>query len=213
MGARASGTSTNSGDAPKGPRLRGGDRRAALLDAAAALLATHGVDAVGMDSVAARAGVSRALVYKHFTNRDELLAEVLRHEAAEVDAAIVAAVRQASGFEDKIRALIRSVLDAVGSHGAVFGPLLRAGLRDPGFGQEQRARDRRTVQFFARLATSELGLAKPDATAAIAVLLTGIESIRAQMRAHPTPEHRRYLEDIYVDLVVGGLTHIRDNRK
>jgi AcrR family transcriptional regulator len=179
-----------------------------LLDAASALLAEVGLEAVSMDAVAARAGVSRPLVYKHFTNRDDLLAAVLRREASGVEAAVAVAVEGADGFEDKIRALIRAVLDAVGTHGAIFAPLLRAGVRDSAYRQEQRSRERRTVRFFARLAMDEFDIDQGDASAAMAVLLSGLESVRAQWRSRPTPEHRRFLEDLYVDLVVGGLSRL-----
>jgi AcrR family transcriptional regulator len=193
-------------------RLRGEDRRVALVDHAAALLAEDGIDAVTMDAVAARAGVSRPLVYKHFANRDELLAAVLRREAHQLDAAISAAVARADGFEDKVRALIRAVLEAVTTHGPIFTPLARAGIRDRELRRERRARDRRTVRFFARLAMDEYGLGEDEATAAVSVLLTGIESVRAQSRATPTPEHRRMLEDVYVSLVVGGVAAVGARR-
>jgi len=189
-------------------RLRSEDRRNALIDAAATLVAAGGVEAVSMDAVAARANVSRPLVYKHFANRHELLAAVYRRQATELDAAIAAAVGRADGFEDKIRALVRSTLEAVTTHGPIFTPLARAGVRDAAFRTEQRARDRRTVRFFARLAMAEYGLAEAEATAATAVLLTGLESVRAQARTRPGPDRRRFLEDVYVGLVVGGLANV-----
>jgi AcrR family transcriptional regulator len=189
-------------------RLRAEDRRNALIDAAAALVAAGGVEAASMDAVAARANVSRPLVYKHFANRHELLAAVYRRQATDLDAAIAAAVGRAEGFEDKIRALVRSTLEAVTTHGPIFTPLARAGVRDAAFRKEQRARDRRTVRFFARLAMAEYDLAEAEATAATAVLLTGLESVRAQAGSRPGPERRRFLEDVYVDLVVGGLANV-----
>lgn len=194
--------------APGAPRLRGEDRRTALIDAAAAIVTESGVDDVTMDSVAARARVSRPLVYKHFANRHDLLAALYRREAAELDAAIVASVEQAEGFENKIRAMIRAVLEAVTTHGPLFTPLVRAGMRDSTFRAEQRRRDRRTVRFFARMAMAEYGIGEPEATAATAVLLTGIESLRAQSRTRPAPERLQFLEDLYVDLVLGGLERI-----
>ena len=81
------------------------------MHATALLLAEDGIEAVTMETVAVRAEVSRPLVYKHFANRDELLAEVYRQEAGKLDEAIVTAVVQAKGFEAKIRALIRSMLE------------------------------------------------------------------------------------------------------
>jgi AcrR family transcriptional regulator len=183
-------------------------RRTALLDAATGLLAQEGIEAVSMDTVATRADVSRPLVYKHFANRDELLAEVYRREAAKLDAAIVAAVEQAHGFDAKIRAMIRALLDAETTHAPIFTPLLRAGLRDARFRKEQRDRDRRTVRFFARLAMDEFDLGKAEATAAVAVLLTGMESVQAQWRSHPAAERHAFLEDLYVGLVRGGLASL-----
>ncbi|HEV7763170.1 MAG TPA: helix-turn-helix domain-containing protein [Acidimicrobiales bacterium] len=189
-------------------RLRGEDRREALVATAVRLLATDGIDAVSMETVAARAKVSRPLVYKHFANRDELLAQVYRQQAAQLDAAIVAAVAEATGFEAKIRAMIRALLEAVTTHGPIFTPLVRAGLRGDAFRREQLTRDQRTVRFFARLAMAEYDLDKAEATAAVAMLLTGMESIRAQWRARPTVERLRFLEDLYVDLVTGGLASL-----
>jgi AcrR family transcriptional regulator len=195
-------------EAARTERLGRDDRRTALIDAAAALVAESGVDAVSMDSVAGRAGVSRPLVYKHFANRHELLAAVYRREAAELDAAIVAAVERAEGFEDKVRALVRSVLAALTTHGPIFVPLARAGVRGGAVRAEQRARDRRTARFFARLAMDEYALRETEAMAATAVLLTGIESLRAQSSTGPGPQRRRFLEDLYVELVVGGLARV-----
>lgn len=207
---------STSGTAPgsRRRRLPGEDRRTALVDAAAFLVAQDGVDAVSMETVAAQAGVSRPLVYKHFANRHELLAAVLRREAVALDAAIAAHVEQANGLEAKVRALIRALLKAASTRGPVLTPLLQVGAaRDPGFRQEQLARDRRTVRFFARLAAEELHLGKAEATAAMAVLLTGIDSVRAQVRADPSPEHRTFLEELYVDLVMGGLTAVSSRRR
>jgi AcrR family transcriptional regulator len=206
---------TNDGASSSGARrrLRGEDRREALVAAAVALLKSEGLDAVSMDSVATRADVSRPLVYKHFANRDELLAEVYRQQAAQLDAAIVAAVEAAHGFEAKIRAMIRASLEAVTTHGPIFSPLLRAGFRGQAFRREQRARDQRTVRFFARLAMAEYDLDKAEARAAIAMLLSGMASIQAQWRARPTAERLRFLEDLYVDLVAGGLASLATRRR
>jgi len=189
-------------------RLRGEDRRTALVDAAAALVAEGGVDAVSMESVASRADVSRPLVYKHFANRHELLAAVYRREMAAAEAIVVEAVGRAEGFEPKIRAMIRSILESVPIYAPIFTPLERAGVRDAAYRKEQRARNRRTVRFFARLATAEYGLGEAEAKAATAVLLSGIDSVRSQAQSRPSPERSRFLEDLYVDLVVGGLRRL-----
>lgn len=64
----------------KQARLKGPERRARLLDAAAEIVLAHGVAAVTMDGVAQRNGVDRAIAYRHFCDRDHLLAELLARE-------------------------------------------------------------------------------------------------------------------------------------
>jgi AcrR family transcriptional regulator len=187
--------------------LRGEDRRAVLVEAATEL-AVDGVEAISMETVAARAGVSRPLVYKHFANRDELLAAVFRQQSRELDASVVSAVEQATGFEGKLRALVQAVLEAVRSREAILIPLLRAGARDAAIRREQRERDRRAVRRVARLAIDEFGLDERAAKAATAMLLSGIDSILSQWRARPTPQQAQFLEDVYLDLIIGGLRRL-----
>ena len=57
-------------------------RRNQLLDVAARLVGERGFHAVSVDSVARSAGVTRATVYKHFADRNELLAALIGREAA-----------------------------------------------------------------------------------------------------------------------------------
>ncbi|AFG36397.1 TetR/AcrR family transcriptional regulator [Spirochaeta africana] len=47
--------------------------RLKLLDAAEQLFLQHGIQAVTMQQIAARAGLSRVTLYKHFSGKDELL--------------------------------------------------------------------------------------------------------------------------------------------
>jgi len=189
-------------------RLRRAERHDALVDAAAALVAERDVEAVSMEAVAARVGVSRALVYKHFANRHELLAALYRREATALDAEIVNTVSAADGFEMIVRTLIRAVLAGARSRGAIFARLQRAGARDATLRAEQAKRDRRTVRYFTRLATDEFGLPEPHARSAVRILLTGIDSVLAQWHADPVTERERLLEDVYVSLMLGGLARL-----
>src|SRR5437870_5257293 len=125
-------------------------RRESLLAAATDIVADGDVEALSMETVATRAGVSRPLVYKHFANRGELLAAVYRREAAALDAEIVDAVEQADGLEDVVRTMVRAIFGGDAARGSIFAVLQRAGARDASVRAEQRARDRRTVRFFAK---------------------------------------------------------------
>ncbi len=57
-------------------RLNPDERRARLLAVAAQLFAAHPYDEVLMEDVAERAGVSRALLYRHFPSKRALLAAI-----------------------------------------------------------------------------------------------------------------------------------------
>jgi AcrR family transcriptional regulator len=61
-------------------RLTGPDEvRRAVLDAAVALFAVHGFDAVSLSDIAAAADVNLSLIGRYIGRRDELVAEVFRH--------------------------------------------------------------------------------------------------------------------------------------
>ena len=65
-------------------RLSAEERRGLVLDAGAALFAERAYDDVLMDDVAERAGISRALLYRHFPSKRELFAGVYVRAAAQL---------------------------------------------------------------------------------------------------------------------------------
>jgi AcrR family transcriptional regulator len=192
-------------------RLDAKARREALLDVAQGLVAADGPSSVTMGSVAEGAEVTRALVYKHFANKDAILAALYRREASALDRAIAREVAAApDGFEPKLRAFAHAVVEAVGTHARVFAPLRPFG-HDATFRREQRTWDRRTVRFFTTLAVDELGLDEAVARPALAIVLSGINSVLAQA-AGSTAEQRAFLEDLYVSLALAGLRDLADRR-
>src|SRR2546421_9012652 len=193
-------------------RLGRAERRNAILDAAAALVAAGDVEAVSMETVAERAGVSRPLVYKHFANRGELLAALYGREAALLHAELAADVEAAGTGEEMFRALIHGALRAPASRGATLAALLSVGSRSRASREEQRRRDRTTLRYFGRRAVRQFGLDERRARAGVAVLLGAIETVLAQWRRRPTREHAALLEDTYVALVVGGIEEL-DRRR
>ena len=186
-------------------RLTRADRRDALLDAAVELVVTGDADAVSMEAVAERAGVSRPLVYKHFANRGELLAAVYQREATLLHRELAAEVGAAATVEEMFRTLIRGALQAAAERGHVFSALRSAGGRSHELRREQRGRDVETVRAFAGRAMRELGLDRRRATATTATLLAAIDPVLTQWRLRPTADQAQLLEEIYVGMVRGAL--------
>lgn len=70
-----------------GGRLSIDERRNQLIDAGAALFAARSYDDVVMDHVAEKAGISRALLYRHFPAKRDLFAAVYQRAAEQLLAA------------------------------------------------------------------------------------------------------------------------------
>jgi AcrR family transcriptional regulator len=66
------------------PLLPRAERRSSLLRAAAAAFARAGFQATSMDDVAAEAGVTRLIVYRHFDSKEELYRAVLEQVTAQL---------------------------------------------------------------------------------------------------------------------------------
>jgi AcrR family transcriptional regulator len=65
-------------------RVESGALERRLIEAAAALFAEHGFDATSVDSVAERAGVSKATIYTRYDDKAQLFAAVVRRQISEL---------------------------------------------------------------------------------------------------------------------------------
>lgn len=83
-------------------RRRLAKRRAHMLKAAAELVDRDGLEALNVNTAAARAGVAVGTLYHHFVTRDNLVAELvvdqMRSDAAAMDAAALASKTALSGI-------------------------------------------------------------------------------------------------------------------
>ena len=191
-------------------RLARARRREDLIDATVELIVAEGVEAVSMEAVADRAGVSRPLVYKHFANRSEMLTAVYRREAGLLHSELAAQVRAADSLEGMYRALVRAAYRATAQRGTLFAALRTAGAWNRELRREQEVRDRRTVRFFADHVSAEFGIPTAEAQAATAMLLTSIESVLIQWRTRRTGANAALLEETYLDIILGGLERLAE---
>ncbi len=89
------------------------DRRAAILEAARVAFAEGSYHEISLDSVAERAGVSKALLYEHFDSKRELYAAMLEMHTQDLVGRIGAAVGAAEPGEPRLLAGLNAFLDFV----------------------------------------------------------------------------------------------------
>jgi TetR/AcrR family transcriptional repressor of mexJK operon len=73
----AAGSTGQDGNGTAGKTRRSGAKRGAILRGAKRVFLSHGFEGASMDEVAARAGVSKMTVYRHFGNKEDLFAGVI----------------------------------------------------------------------------------------------------------------------------------------
>ena len=81
-----------------------------VLDAARALFAEHGIDAVSMQDIATQAGVSKANVFHHFASKEALYIAVIRACTQYKNALIPGLIASPAPFEDRLFALLHGQL-------------------------------------------------------------------------------------------------------
>src|SRR5262249_39136611 len=106
--------------------------RQRILAAAADLFYRHGIRAVGVDAIAEAAGTNKMTLYRHFSSKDELVAEYLRQSSRATDA----------GWDElkslypndplaQLRAWLKDMADHVGDRGERGCPVANAAVEVP----------------------------------------------------------------------------------
>lgn len=159
-------------------RLSATDRRAAILDAALDVFSERGFNEASLDEVAARGGVSKALIYEHFASKRELQIALLDSFVHELIARVVGAIGAADTNEARLRAGIEAFLEFCEERPAALR-LLTRNISDPDAGE---ALDRLREEAAGAVATMMVADAPPpqpgdlaveDTSAVLAHLIAG----------------------------------------
>ena len=87
------------------------ERLTDLLDAACAAICERGAEAVRMQAIADRAGVSRTLLHYHFSSRRDLLHQAFEHADLEVDRYVEARLETCGTPRERLDCVLGSYLD------------------------------------------------------------------------------------------------------
>jgi AcrR family transcriptional regulator len=156
---------------------RRAETRRALLDAAAELFATRGIDGASVDAIAEAAGRTSGAVYDHFGGKEGLLFCLLEGWVDDVTEAVAAQVAAAEGLDEQMAALWRNVTRPVTGDGrwiALEHELWRYASR------RDEARERLALRYQRAWAGMDSEWASPDGTVGPALmgLLLGLDMMR-----------------------------------
>ena len=164
---------------PVARRLPADQRREQLFDVALRLFAGRGFAATTMDDIASAAGVTKPLLYQHFTSKRALYLELVDSVAHDMLVAINDATSQASGPRQQVEAGFAAYFDLVVTHQDAFRLLFGSDVPD----DLELSRALRRVED------------------------TVAEAVGALIDAGLDPEHRRLIAYAVVGMATGASRH------
>jgi len=106
-------------------RMPASQRREVILAAAEEVFARHGYHGASLDDIAATAGISKALIYEHFTSKRELHASLVEAHVGEILRRLQANAQSGTTGEQRLRGGIDAFLSFVEEHRDAWRALFR----------------------------------------------------------------------------------------
>jgi AcrR family transcriptional regulator len=133
-------------------RLAPAEQRVLIVEAAGRLFGERGYDGTRLDDVAAAAGVTKPVLYRHFDNKTALYLALLERHRADLGS-FAAAVPAAGTLEQRLGAVLEVWLDYVETHSYAWKMLFRdtgGGVEVEAFRREVHAQARATLVAMIR---------------------------------------------------------------
>jgi AcrR family transcriptional regulator len=189
-------------------RLPTEERRAVIVDAAGRLFGEHGYDATRLDDVAAAAGVTKPILYRHFDSKKALyLALLERHRD---DLASFAALIPPEGTpEERLRAVLDVWFAYVEAHSYAWRMLFRdtgGGPEVHAFRLEVHARARAVLAGIIR-SLSEVPIPRREIEPLAELMSMGMGSLVLWWLENPGVPRRTIIDAmarVWLGLVSGG---------
>ena len=97
----------------RGNRLPRDERRGQLLIVASDVFVDHGYHAAGMDEIADRAGVSKPVLYQHFSSKLELYLAVLQRHVENLVSGVQQALRTTTDNRRRLHSAVQAFFDFI----------------------------------------------------------------------------------------------------
>lgn len=187
-------------------RMRRAQRRAQLLDTATRQFTAEGYHRTSMESIATHAGVTKPVLYQHFSSKEELYTEVVRAVGSRLVGEIDALAHLEGDTHDRIaQGLERFAAIIIDS-----GPALRM-LDASETVSDEVARACRDVVDHAGLAiASVVQRSRVVAERDAAIVGRGLAAMARTLATHlaeaPSPAERERVVKVVTDFVAAGLS-------
>jgi AcrR family transcriptional regulator len=197
------------------PRMAPEKRREQLIDAALTVIVTHGYEGVSIEAIARMAGVTRPVVYDHFSNLGGLLQALIEREEAYALAQladVVPTTPQQGSPPELFAAGVRRFLDAVASRPDTWRIILLPSESTPSIVREHvetnRAQLLERIAEFVRWAVEQAGIpAELDIEICARTILRLSEEAGRMVLTDPerfSPERYQRFAETLMELIWSG---------
>lgn len=183
-------------------RLSGRERKASFLEAAGEIIREKGLEGLTMEGLAAHCGVNKALPYRHFANRDDLLVALYEQENGDFDERIAAATRDMNGFSDRLRALVYTWYGDV-KNGTGTPELMQARTLSGELEARRKVRMQIAADYIADLIQETYDIKRDQAKLAASVMLAGSQGLAGFWRISGL-DHKALTES-FISMSIGAV--------
>lgn len=202
-------TSGSAGTNRRGSRLPRDERRGQLLVAASEVFVDRGYHAAGMDEIADRAGVSKPVLYQHFSSKLELYLAVLAQHVDNMVSSVRQALRTTTDNRLRVRAAVQAFFEFIEQDGQGYRLIFENDyVTEPQVSSQVKVATEACTDAVFDLISHDSGL-DPHRARMIAVGLVSISVDSARYWVdNDRPISREDAIEGTVAFIWGGLSHV-----
>jgi len=192
----------------QGRRMRAPERRQQLLDVARKVFGRNGFHTVTMDAVAKEAGVTKPILYDHFSSKRDLYLALLEADLGSLKERVHTALETSRGNRERIRASFQAYFDFVDEHAEGFRLLMSEAVGSERDFREmiERFRDDVHGEVTEVIHRESRGNVPREEARDVALGLIGMAETAAQANPGASKEDRSRTVDALVRLAWRGIT-------
>jgi AcrR family transcriptional regulator len=190
--------------------MRAPERRAQLLEVAREVFGTSGFHSVSMDDVAERAGVTKPILYDHFSSKKDLYLALLDADLADLLERVKEALDSSPGNRERIRASFQAYFDFVDEQADGFRLLMQETVGAERDFRERVAqvRDQILAEVQRLIVRESGGRLDREHAEVVALGLIGMAENVAQRNPGASKAERDQAVDTLVELAWRGITQL-----